>query len=477
MSSKVKNLYLTLRLRLEELRVVTIKTFQIGINILLFASLRGDQKAKNQNSLQQYGLTSQKQLQQAQQISSSLYNHNFGSFYPEFIRASITLYLVGLVINLLHTEILNVINKKFMLQKCVGTIVIVFLHILDLMIINDYLILNSEYSNLTQAVSDIYVDSVRKQKDMIQLFEAVIRQLVNINRFLSVFFQASALWGEGIRKLIKNKKKTWGTTDSQLSSPQPQEKIQLNQVPPVNAMNNKMKGQKKEVVQHSGKKKKTQQQQQQQIEKSNEERGQSIEKKKKKLLDKKSQKLSPKEYEQQIETKIDESQQLVLSKQVSLMQKDEQNNSTQAGSNGTKSLFDHKIKSNRSESFPTKLNQQVEISQKYLRYSSQNQKKQIEQKKQIRPLYDKLYKFNLQTNVDKYEIKVHSIIEMNNSINRIAQENSWNSFLTINVKLNYWKEAYQQMQTQEIKEELQKIIAQYALYLMNQHAQNQEIVE
>ncbi|CAD8198526.1 unnamed protein product [Paramecium pentaurelia] len=477
MSSKVKNVYLILRLRLEELRVVTIKTFQIGINILLFASLRGDQKAKNQNSLQQYGLTSQKQLQQAQQISSSLYNHNFGSFYPEFIRASITLYLVGLVINLLHTEIMNVINKKFMLQKCIGTIVIVFLHILDLMIINDYLILNSEYSNLTQAVSDIYVDSVRKQKDMIQLFEAVIRQLVNINRFLSIFFQASALWGDGIRKLIKNKRKTWGTSDSQLSSPQPQEKTQLNHIPPVNTVNNnKMKGQKKEIVQHSGKKKKTIQQQQQ-IEKSTEERGQSIEKRKKKILDKKPSKLSPKQYEQQIETKIEESQQLALSKQVSQIQKDEQNNSTQAGSNGNKSLFDHKIKSNRSESLPSKLCSQIEISQKYLRYSSQSQKKHIEQKKQIRPIYDKLYKFNLQTNVDKYEIKVHSIIEMNNSINKIAQENSWNSFLTINVKLNYWKEAYQQMQTQEIKEELQKVIAQYALYLMNQHAQNQEIVQ
>ncbi|CAD8208050.1 unnamed protein product [Paramecium octaurelia] len=475
MSSKIKNVYLTLRLRLEELRVVTIKTFQIGINILLFASLRGDQKAKNQNSLQQYGLTSQKQLQQAQQISSSLYNHNFGSFYPEFIRASITLYLVGLVINLLHTEILNVINRKFVLQKCVGTIVIVFLHILDLMIINDFLILNSEYSNLTQAVSDIYVDSVRKQKDMIQLFEAVIRQLVNINRFLSVFFQASALWGDGIRKLIKNKRKTWGTPDSQLSSPQPQDKPQLNHVPPVSTLNNKMKGQKKDVVQHSGKKKKTQQQQQ--IEKSTEERGQSIEKKKKKILDKKPSKLSPKQYEQQVEAKIDESQQLALSKQVSQLQKDEQNNSTQAGSNGNKSLFDHKIKSNRSESLPTKLCSQIEIPQKYLRYSSQNQKKPVEQKKQMRPIYDKLYKFNLQTNVDKYEIKVHSITEMNNSINKIAQENSWNSFLTINVKLNYWKEAYQQMQTQEIKEELQKVIAQYALYLMNQHAQNQEIVE
>ncbi|CAD8109467.1 unnamed protein product [Paramecium sonneborni] len=474
MSSKVKNIYLSLRLRLDELKVVTIKTCQIGINILLFASLRGDQKAKNQNSLQQYGLTSQKQLQQAQQISSSLYNHNFGSFYPEFIRASITLYLVGLVINLLHTEILNVINKKFILQKCVGTIVIVFLHILDLMIINDYLILNSEYSNLTQAVSDIYVDSVRKQKDMIQLFEAIIRQLVNINRFLSVFFQASALWGEGIRKLIKNKRKTWGTTESQLSSPQTQEKTQINQIPPVNTITNKMKGQKKEIIQHSGKKKK--QQQQQQIEKV-EERGQSIEKKKKKISEKKPSKLSPNQYEQQNEPKIDESQQLILSKQVSQIQKDEQNNSTQAGSNGTKSLFDHRIKSSRSESFPIKLNQHIEISQKYQRYSSQNQKKQIEQKKQIRPLYDKLYKFNLQTNVDKYEIKVHSITEMNNSINKIAQENSWNSFLTINVKLNYWKEAYQQMQTQEIKEELQKVIAQYALYLMNQHAQNQEIVE
>ncbi|CAD8116462.1 unnamed protein product [Paramecium sonneborni] len=474
MSSKVKNLYLALRLRLDEFRVVTIKTCQIGINILLFASLRGDQKAKNQNSLQQYGLTSQKQLQQAQQISSSLYNHNFGSFYPEFIRASITLYLVGLVINLLHTEILNVINKKFVLQKCVGTIVIVFLHILDLMIINDYLILNSEYSNLTQAVSDIYVDSVRKQKDMIQLFEAVIRQLVNINRFISLFFQASALWGEGIRKLIKNKRKTLGTNDSQLSSPQTQEKTQINNIPPINNINSKIKGQKKEVVQHSGKKKKSQWQYQ--IEKS-EERGQSIEKKKKKFSEKKPSKLSPNQYEQQNEPKIDESQQLALSKQVSQIQKDEQNNSTQACSNGTKSLFDHKIKSNRSESLPIKLCQQVEILQKYQRYSSQSQKKQIEQKKQIRPLYDKLYKFNLQTNVDKYEIKVHSITEMNNSINKIAQENSWNSFLTINVKLNYWKEAYQQMQTQEIKEELQKVIAQYALYLMNQHAQNQEIVE
>ncbi|CAK61425.1 unnamed protein product (macronuclear) [Paramecium tetraurelia] len=475
MSSKIKNVYLILRLRLEELRVVTIKTFQIGINILLFASLRGDQKAKNQNSLQQYGLTSQKQLQQAQQISSSLYNHNFGNFYPEFIRASITLYLVGLVINLLHTEILNVINRKFVLQKCIGTIVIVFLHILDLMIINDFLILNSEYSNLTQAVSDIYVDSVRKQKDMIQLFEAVVRQLVNINRFLSVFFQASALWGDGIRKLIKNKRKTWGTTDSQLQSPQPQEKPQQNHVAPVSTVNNKMKGQKKDVVQHSGKKKKTQQQQS--IEKSTEERGQSIEKKKKRILDKKPSKLSPKQYEQQIEAKIDESQQLALSKQVSQIQKDEQNNSTQAGSNGNKSLFEHKIKSNRSESLPNKLCSQIEISQRYLRYSSQNQKKPVEQKKQMRPIYDKLYKFNLQTNVDKYEIKVHSITEMNNSINKIAQENSWNSFLTINVKLNYWKEAYQQMQTQEIKEELQKVIAQYALYLMNQHAQNQEIVE
>lgn len=44
MSSKVKSVYLTLRLRLEEIGVVAAKTCQIGINILLFASLRGDQK-------------------------------------------------------------------------------------------------------------------------------------------------------------------------------------------------------------------------------------------------------------------------------------------------------------------------------------------------------------------------------------------------------------------------------------------------
>lgn len=31
---------------------------------------------------------------------------------------------------------------------------------------------------------------------------------------------------------------------------------------------------------------------------------------------------------------------------------------------------------------------------------------------------------------------------MNNHLNRIATENFWNSFLSINVKLNYWKEAY-----------------------------------
>lgn len=76
-------------------------------------------------------------------------------------------------------------TTTFSFRSLVGTLSIFILLSLDLVIVNDIIVLNSELGSLGPAVSDIYVDSSRKSKDATQ-FEVIIRQLITINRLCEV---------------------------------------------------------------------------------------------------------------------------------------------------------------------------------------------------------------------------------------------------------------------------------------------------
>ncbi|KAM3145107.1 hypothetical protein pb186bvf_002782 [Paramecium bursaria] len=407
-------LYIYVQSRKDELKVVSVKVLQIAINIVLFVCLRA---SNNQKTTQTYGLTAQKQLLQAQQISSMLQNYNFGPYYSEYIRAFITIYLASSIFGLIHAQIVKV-SKQFS-WSFLGALVVIGFLVLDLLIVTDYILLSSEQSNLSQAANEIYVDSYKKSKDSMQFMEITIRQFININkqsiqlwvRFLTFFFQGKTLWADGIKPFLKKKR---------IERPLEAKPVQKIVQP---------------LIQKSV---------------SVPKRQASPEKVQKK---KKVEKPAKKQVIKQPE----------LIKQISAS-REEFNTSTQAESQGTKFVPNIR-RSFRSESL-----QHPRIIQQSYRYNSQQKKEDPQGQKQF-VVPEQLYQFSLETNCGKYDFKATSINDFNNKLAKIAQENSWNTLLTLNVKLNYWNEAYQIQRTSIIKEELQKVIAQYAYHIMSNQSQ------
>lgn len=86
-------------------------------------------------------------------------------------------------------------------------------------------------------------------------------------------------------------------------------------------------------------------------------------------------------------------------------------------------------------------------------------------------LLGQLYKYEVKTNMGYYRIQTDSISDFNQKMDKIAVENSWNGFVHLNVKLNFWIQAYEQMknktQGKQAKEELLKLITQYSLHMLN----------
>jgi hypothetical protein len=82
------------------------------------------------------------------------------------------------------------------------------------------------------------------------------------------------------------------------------------------------------------------------------------------------------------------------------------------------------------------------------------------------------FKFALETPKGAFSFETNSVSEFNKRLDEISNLNNWHDFVLLNVKLRFWKDAYERVRIgparNVVKGELVKLISQYSLSLINQ---------
>lgn len=76
----------------------------------------------------------------------------------------------------------------------------------------------------------------------------------------------------------------------------------------------------------------------------------------------------------------------------------------------------------------------------------------------------------METEKGHFVFETNSITEFNKKIEEVSNLNGWHEFVLVNVKLHFWREAYEKVKggpaKSVIKGELKRVISQYSLSLL-----------
>lgn len=202
--------------RREEILSIIFKLAQISLNIWLAVSLKSESKSTktNSSSNSQMGLVTtptKSPLSTAHQISMNQQqgNYYFGQYYPELIRAMITLYLAIILLHTLHSKIKTLLltHQKLKMGSCVTLVLIILLSILDIAIVNDVIHMNGDTNNLSNyPVQDLYTSSSGPFKIRNKELDTLIGSIIIIYRWTTIIFLIRSFWILELKPFLKGRR-------------------------------------------------------------------------------------------------------------------------------------------------------------------------------------------------------------------------------------------------------------------------------